>query len=824
MKNIITIFRRELRAFFNSPIAYIFIIVFLLITNGLFMSQFFLYGRADMRPLFYLLPVVLCAFIPALTMRSWAEDKRGNTFELLLTFPMRAYELVAGKFLASLAFYMIALFSTFTIPVMLSVLGKPDMGVIISQYIGAVCMGIFFLALGIFISGFCRDQIIAFILTMTACFGLYFLGFDFTAASIDGWIPHLGTFIRNTIGTAQHVYSFEKGVIDNRDLVYYFVGAVIFLILNSFWLDSRLRPKAKAIFTSAAVISVSIFSISNLIFADIPVGRFDLTEGKIYTLSKASKDILRGLKAPVLVKYYVSPVDKMPADLKTLERDVRDKLQEFKINSKGKFDYKVFYLDASNVSRNVEESLEKSIEKKGIRPFEVSNIEADEVGVKLIYSSVAIAYKEKSEDVLPQIVPGMLPALEYMIISKVYRMTLDTQPKLALMAPYKEKALDPQIAALLSQIGQLESSMMREDKYEMITKLLRYEGYDIARIRLTREEEIPAGTKTLLILEPENLNDRQRYEINKFLAGGGSVFMAVQKFDFNYTPQGNAGVSVDALDKNPGVGQLSDKWGIGVSGNFLMDEQCDIITFQGGNILGIIPVSVPIKLPMQIKVVASQMNQDVSITSRLDSIFYVWGNALVLDDAKLKESGLKTTILFSSSKDSWEAPYHDGPLTKSDMEMPKGKGARKAFPLAALAEGQFPDVFKGQPVPDWPVNPNAPPPQEAEKPKEINAINTAPGKLIMVGCSAIFRKELFNVQGHINFLLNSVDVLSLGDKLINVRNKAEINRTIKRLSAPVKAAWRIAAVFLIPVIFCAAGSIRFIVRRRSKWMYLKTIE
>lgn len=120
--HVFTVFRRELEAYFNAAIAYIFIIVFILLNGGLFMNQFFLVGLADMRPFFGLLPFVLAIFLPAVTMRLWAEERRGNTLELLLTFPMGTHELVIGKFLAGLVFYVAALASTFTLPIMLKFL------------------------------------------------------------------------------------------------------------------------------------------------------------------------------------------------------------------------------------------------------------------------------------------------------------------------------------------------------------------------------------------------------------------------------------------------------------------------------------------------------------------------------------------------------------------------------------------------------------------------------------------------------------------------------------------------------------------------------
>jgi len=247
-RNGFTIFKRELLAYFTSPIAYIFIIVFSLVTAFLFMSQFFLIGQADMRSFFGLLPIILCVFLPAITMRLWAEERKGNTLELLLTFPARSYELVLGKFFASLVFYAIALAATFTIPLMLVMVGTPDMGPIFGGYVGAFLLGAFFMALGILISGFCKDQIVALLITVMACFSFYLLGLEFIASSIDGWVPGLGSFLQAFFGMTGHFASFERGVLSSGDAIYFLIGIVIFLTLNAFWLEGRSAPKAKAFF------------------------------------------------------------------------------------------------------------------------------------------------------------------------------------------------------------------------------------------------------------------------------------------------------------------------------------------------------------------------------------------------------------------------------------------------------------------------------------------------------------------------------------------------------------------------------------------------
>jgi ABC-type transport system involved in multi-copper enzyme maturation permease subunit len=239
MRNVMTIFRREFAAYFNSPIAYIYLIVFLLWNAGLYMLSFFLSGIADMRSFFSNLPLLLCIFIPAISMRLWAEDIRRGTFEMLMTLPMRASEVMCGKYLAALAFYAISLACTAPIPIMLNVLGNPDNGAIVSQYLGGLCLGGLYLAVGIFTSGLMRDQISAFILGVMACLAMFFLGHTGVASIFDGWISGLGGLMQRYLGLMSHYEPMLRGVIALGDLAYFAALSALFLALNTLWLEGR---------------------------------------------------------------------------------------------------------------------------------------------------------------------------------------------------------------------------------------------------------------------------------------------------------------------------------------------------------------------------------------------------------------------------------------------------------------------------------------------------------------------------------------------------------------------------------------------------------
>jgi ABC-2 type transport system permease protein len=239
MSNATVVFRREFASYFNSPIAYIFIIVFLLLTGLLYMLNFFLVGHADMRGFFGSLPLLLTFFIPAISMRLWAEDRRQGTFELLMTLPMQPYEVMLGKYLAAFAFFALALAGSLPIPIMLNALGNPDNGTLVSGYLGALLMGGLYLSVGIFTSGLMRDQISAFILGVMACLIMWLLGQTFVAAVLDGWVDGLGRLLQQYLGMTSHYEPMLRGVVALGDLVYFLALSAFFLTLNALWLEGR---------------------------------------------------------------------------------------------------------------------------------------------------------------------------------------------------------------------------------------------------------------------------------------------------------------------------------------------------------------------------------------------------------------------------------------------------------------------------------------------------------------------------------------------------------------------------------------------------------
>lgn len=235
MDNILAIFKKEFKSYFISPIAYVFITVYLAVSNFLFFQSFFLINQADMRGYFQLLPWIFLFFVPAITMRSWSEEKKVRTLELLLTWPVSDIQVVAGKFLAAFGFLLVVILFSLTIPITILFIGKPDIGPMVGGYVGALLMGGAYIAIGMWVSSYTENQIIAFILGVVATFVLFIVGNPFfTMAAPQIFIPVL-----SYLGLANHFDSIERGVIDSRDIIYYCSVIGFFLFLNVQSLASR---------------------------------------------------------------------------------------------------------------------------------------------------------------------------------------------------------------------------------------------------------------------------------------------------------------------------------------------------------------------------------------------------------------------------------------------------------------------------------------------------------------------------------------------------------------------------------------------------------
>jgi ABC-2 type transport system permease protein len=221
------IFRREFRHYFVTPIAYIVISIFLILTGWFFFSTFFLYNQAELRNFFSLLPIIFSFIVPTITMRLFAEEYNVGSYEILVTMPVTDREIIMGKFLAALAFVGVMLLPTLSYAISVANLGDLDVGPVIGGYIGALLLGGAFSAVGLFASALTKNQIIAFIIGMIICFFLTMID------KLLFFLPEgmLGFF--QYIGADYHFENVSRGILDTRDILY-FVSVVFVSLYATF--------------------------------------------------------------------------------------------------------------------------------------------------------------------------------------------------------------------------------------------------------------------------------------------------------------------------------------------------------------------------------------------------------------------------------------------------------------------------------------------------------------------------------------------------------------------------------------------------------------
>jgi gliding motility-associated transport system permease protein len=231
MSNLFSIYKREFTSYFVTPVAYVFIVIFLLMTGTFtfYLGAFYESNQADLEPFFRFHPWLYLFLIPAISMRLWSDERKSGTIELLMTLPISITDAVVGKYLAAWSFTAVALFLTFPMWITVNYLGNPDNAVILASYIGSLIMAGGFLAIGSCISAFTKSQVIAFVISVVISFMFILSGFPMVLDLFQGWAPQAIVDAIASFSFLTHFTSIKKGVIDIRDVIY-------FAALITFWL------------------------------------------------------------------------------------------------------------------------------------------------------------------------------------------------------------------------------------------------------------------------------------------------------------------------------------------------------------------------------------------------------------------------------------------------------------------------------------------------------------------------------------------------------------------------------------------------------------
>ncbi|HEY4649148.1 MAG TPA: Gldg family protein, partial [Gemmatimonadales bacterium] len=530
MKRIWTVALRELKALFDYPTAYVLLVVFLAVNAFLFFRQAYIGGAASLRPMLDLLPWVFLFFVPAVTMRTVAEDSRSGVLEVVLAQPLTELELVTGKYLGSVLFLWIALALTVPIPLALSVGADMQWGPIVAQYVGSALLAAGLAGVGIWASSIASSQMTAFIISVVVMFVLVLFGLD---PLIVGLPPSLGA-IAARLGVLSHFDSISRGVIDLRDAIYFLSLAGLFLALAYGTLvRRRLAPggaAARRLRLGVGLLAATLVAV-NLLGSYIR-GRLDLTPGHAYTLSPATEQIVRGLDDIVTIKLFASK--ELPTEAALLKRDVDDLLHDLKAVGGDKV--RIVQRDPAE-----NDAARRDAQALGIQPVQFNVIGQSELQVKEGFLGLAIQHAD-GNDVIPFV--SQTEDLEYRLASSIRSLTRTKKP----------------VVGIVNEVKQPEAGM--QALREQLTK-----GYEVRGVSLGDSNQV-AGDISLLILagNPDSLPTAQLDRLNRFFDRGGSALVLASGMELS--PQ-----MPMAMPKPVGWNSALQRFGVSVRSDMVYDLQ-----------------------------------------------------------------------------------------------------------------------------------------------------------------------------------------------------------------------------------------------------------
>ncbi len=659
MKNIKAVFKREFRAYFDSPVAYVFLTAFLVLAGFLTFGVAMFYERrqADLMPFFFWHPWVYLLLVPAATMGLWADERRNGTAELLLTLPVTLKEVLVGKFLAAWSFVGIGLALTFPVALTAGYLGSPDWGAVFCGYLGSFLLAGASVAIGVFASTLSRSSVVGFVVSLALVFALLIIGFDPVIGAVAAWgVPTAITDAVASCSLLSHFEAMRKGVVDFADIGYYFAMMVFMLAAAKTVTDGR-RGASKGIVGLVLVGAIAASSV--VILANLPL-RCDMTAENLYTLSKGSKAVLGQLTEDVTLKYYVSSSSaEMPMALKTYANQVGNLLKEYERAGGGR-------LVVEEYDPKPDSDAEEWAQRYGVEPQTGGN----PFGQGIYFGVVAVCGDR--EETLGVLSPRTESTLEYDLTRLVTRVAWPERPVVGVMTSLPD-VLGGQMNPMMMQMGQRPPQ-----GWAAFSELAK--DYDVRAVE-PDSDKIDDDIKTLVVLHAKNLSDKALYAIDQFVCRGGRLVACVdpasaKEFIAKRAQGGYGGVEPSTL------GKLFDAWGV----KFAADAvTCDLESATKLN-MGGAAVSEPAFLTLG----NGAMAKDDILVSRLTQVMFPFAGAFEFDAEKGK--GLEFKPVMTTSKEhSGECPAYSalGGGTLRDAR-PDGRSRIVAARLSGTFKTAFP--------------------------------------------------------------------------------------------------------------------------------------
>ncbi len=761
--NIRAITKRELGGYFSSPVAYVFIVIFLLLTGFFtFMAgNFFERGQANLDSFFLWHPWLYLFLVPCVGMRLWAEERRVGTIGLLLTKPITAWQAIVGKFLASWIFLGLALALTFPVFITVNYLGSPDNGIIIAAYLGSLLMAGTYLAISCMTSAMTRNQVVSFILSVVICLFLVLCGFppvtNLLTRMEKPWLVDLVS----SLSVMTHFQPFTTGMVDSRDVIFFlliigfalFTNGVIIRSHRATLIDTltKRRNFETMLYSTAGVAAMFVLMVAVYVVTSTVKVRFDITADKAHTLSAGTKKILGKLDSRVTVRFFCTQsANEMPPTLRTYARHIEDLLHEYQREAKGKLVIEKF--DPEPDSDAEDSARFSGVEGRPTGPF----------GSDKIYLGVVVSLLDE-KFALPWLPPERERLLEYDISRAIARVASRSRPVIGIMTGLPVFGEPP---SLLMRPGE-----NREEEWSFVTELKK--DFTLKEVPLTASK-IDDQIKVLLVAHPVDITDAAQYAIDQFVLRGGKLLAFLDPhayFDQHHDRSHDYSLIGDNAAKSS-LDKLLKAWGLNLDVNKVAaDTSFASRNLQSGDMM-----------PTLLLVTRAGIDENDEVTSQIDNLVFPFAGAFTGKPV----DGLKETVLVKCSPNS-ELVDSMIATAASERILRDFKPANVEFPLAVHLTGKFKTAFPDGPPKD---SDEKSPPRDAGQLKESND----KGEVVLVSDTDMLndkvcvrvqnmmgRRMVQPMNGNLNFVQSLVEQFAGDDDLISTRSRASMSRPFTRV-------------------------------------------
>ena len=755
MRNALTVFKREFKSYFDSPVAYVFLTAFLALVGFLTfgVARFYEARQADLTAFFFWHPWVYLLLVPAATMGTWADERRNGTIEQLLTLPLTVWEALTGKFLAAWAFIGIALALTFPVALTAGYLGAPDWGTVVCGYLGSLLLAGAASAIGVFASSLSRSSVVGFVISLVMVFLLLIIGFDPVTGAVAAWGVPMG-LVDGLAGCSllTHFEALRRGVVDLADVGYY-LGVIVFFLAAAKTVTDGRRGASKG---AIGLVLVAVIAVAaDVVLAKLPL-RADLTAERLYTLSEGSRAVLGQLDKDVTLKYFVSSsAAEMPMALKTYATQVENLLEEYDRAAGGALAIEKF--DPKPDSDAEEWAQRYGVEPQSVNPF----------GSPIYFGLVAVCGDK--EETLGTLTPRTEATLEYDITRLVTRVAWPERPVVGVMTS---------VEGVLAKADPRMMQMRRPPQgWAAFGELAK--DYDVREVPPTVEEIDPA-VKTLVVLHAKNLTDKTLYAIDQFVCRGGKLIACVDPMSLKtLLSQPQNQMMMGGGNEPSTLGKLFEAWGVTFDPKQITCDLAAATKLNNGQ--GMVNDE-----PAFLTLGADNMEKSDLLVSRLTQVMFPFAGAFAFDG---KDSDLVfTPVITTSSEHSAETDA---------MGMMMGGGSRSAKPdgkarvVAARLSGTFKTAF-----PKGPDGTN----------DVSNAVASGKSAVMLFAdsdfladdfCVRLLRTPFGNMAQPMNDNLalfsNVIEQFAGRAELIGVRTRGASNRpftVVDRLEAEAMAKWQ----------------------------------